>query len=164
MPGLTFPRHSRCARTRCSNDKANRCPLPDHRLGTRLGCGRAAPPRSATAGSAPEFGLGHPCDDAYVLATPMRSISTSASFTSNPVVPVVVRAGGVSKYSFHTSSKPLKVRRSVRKTCALTTSARELSRGFERALEIVEYEPGLQLDVGAVVGEARMALRLRRHA
>ena len=60
------------------------------------------------------------------VTQPIRSISTSVSLTRRPVVPTVVRAGGTLKYSFHTSSKPLKFWRSVRKTCALKTLSSEL--------------------------------------
>src|SRR3989454_8649633 len=51
----------------------------------------------------------------------IRSISTSVSFTSRPVVPTVVRGGGVGKNSRQTSSKAKKLLRSVWKTCAFTT-------------------------------------------
>jgi hypothetical protein len=56
---------------------------------------------------------------------PIRSISTNVSFTSSPVVPTAVRAGGTEKYSFHTSSKAWKLFKSVRNTCALTTLSRD---------------------------------------
>jgi hypothetical protein len=46
----------------------------------------------------------------------------SVSLTSRPVVPTVVRGGGTWKNSRHTSSKAEKLLRSVRKTCAFTTS------------------------------------------
>src|SRR5262245_34066149 len=56
----------------------------------------------------------------------MRSISNRAPGTSKPVVPTVVRGGGVGKNSFQTSSNSLKSRRSIMNTCALTTFSREV--------------------------------------
>jgi len=51
----------------------------------------------------------------------IRSISTRVPGTSSPVVPIVVRGGGVGKNSFQTSSKALKFMRSVWKIWAFTT-------------------------------------------
>ena len=56
----------------------------------------------------------------------IRSISTSVSGTSSPVVPTVVRGGGVGKNSFHTSSNPLKFIRSVKNTWAFTTFSNDV--------------------------------------
>src|SRR5439155_709085 len=54
----------------------------------------------------------------------MRSISTRVPGTSSPVVPTLVRGGGVGKNSRHASLKPAKFARSVWNTCALTTVVR----------------------------------------
>jgi len=48
------------------------------------------------------------------------------SFTSRPVVPTVVRGGGVGKNSRQTSSNAKKLFRSVWNTCAFTTRSNDV--------------------------------------
>lgn len=69
---------------------------------------------------------------------PITAISMRASLINNPEVPIVVRGGGTSKYSFQTSSKAAKSLRSMRKTCAFVTFSSELPAAGKVALEILE--------------------------
>src|SRR5439155_17517722 len=84
-----------------------------------------------------------------------RSTSTRQPGTSRPVVPTVVRGGGVPKNSFHTSSKAPKLFRSVWNTCALTTLSSEVG-GLERPREVLQHVAGLALDVRSVERKGRV--------
>src|SRR5437867_14333 len=94
----------------------------------------------------------------------IKSISTSVSVTSRPVVPMVVRGGGVEKNSRHTSSKAKKLFRSVRNTCAFTTRSSEVPAALHVFREVLQHVARLALDARAVVGKRRVHARLARHA